>query len=251
MKKNTVHSPISPSPPLSLTSVVVWMPWNWNINWTVHAVQLHLTLQVYTSTTGYTRKSGIIILLYFVLTSPHSGEEKKKKNTRSIGTVLGLYSDTGDQCSQLIVATLVPSTPICLFFNLAKLQCKQTVVTDFCIGFVNKIHISGTGVIKETWIAKIKEIRCWIKELITFCPFSPISAWSKKLPNFAVKHVDLRLWAWDGSTHRRKQWRRPWQDHLPYIGKLNLRTRGVPRVLQAKTRIKTILNFKCESTCHL
>ena len=48
------------------------------------------------------------------------------------------------------------------------------------------------GVIKETWIAKIKEIGCWmIKELITFCPFSPVSAWSKKLPNFAVKHVDL------------------------------------------------------------
>ena len=55
---------------------------------------------------------------------------------------------TGDQsqCSQLIVATLVPSTPICLFFNLAKLQCKQTVITDFCIGFaafVNKTHIIG------------------------------------------------------------------------------------------------------------
>ena len=44
-----------------------------------------------------------------------------------------LYPDTGDQCSQLIVATLVPSTPICLFFNLAKLHCKQTVLTDFCI----------------------------------------------------------------------------------------------------------------------
>ena len=28
--------------------------------------------EVATSTTGYTRKSGIIILLYFVLTSPHS-----------------------------------------------------------------------------------------------------------------------------------------------------------------------------------
>ena len=41
------------------------------------------------------------------------------------------------------VSTLVPSTPICLFFNLAKLQCKQTVVTDFCIGSVNKIHIIG------------------------------------------------------------------------------------------------------------
>ena len=48
--------------------------------------------------------------------------------------------------------------------------------------------------IKETWIAKIKEIGCWTEELITFCPFSPISAWSKKLPNFAVKHVDL---SWD------------------------------------------------------
>ena len=72
---------------------------------------------------------------------------------------MGLYPDTGDQCSQLIVATLVPSTPICLFFNLAKLQCKQTVVTDSCIGFVNKIHIIGKGIIiKEIWIAKIKEI---------------------------------------------------------------------------------------------
>ena len=102
---------------------------------------------------------------------------------------------TGDQwCSQLIVATLVPSTPICSFFNLAKLQCKQTVVTDFCIGFVNKIHIIGKGMIKETWNAKIKEIGCWTEELITFCPFSPVSVWSEKLPNFAVKHVDL---SWD------------------------------------------------------
>ena len=102
-----------------------------------------------------------------------------------------VYPDNGDQCSQLIVATLVPSTPICLFFNLVKLQCKQTVLTDFCIGFVNKIHIIGKGMIKETWIAKIKEIGFWTEELITFCPFSPVSAWSKKLPNFAVKHVDL------------------------------------------------------------
>ena len=99
---------------------------------------------------------------------------------------------TGDQCSQHIVATLVPSTR--LFFNVAKLQCKQTVVTDFCIGFVNKIHIIGKSMIKETWIAKIKEIGCWTEELITFCPFSPISVWSKKLPNLAVKHVDL---SWD------------------------------------------------------
>ena len=115
---------------------------------------------------------------------------------------LAIYPDTGDQCSQLVIvatlvpsteATLVPSTPICLFFNLAKLQCKQTVVTYFFIGFVNKIHIIGKGMIKETWIAKIKEIGCWTEELIIFCPFSPISAWSKKFPNFAVKHVDLRL----------------------------------------------------------
>ena len=68
-----------------------------------------------------------------------------------------LYPDTEDQCSQLIVATLVPSTPIYLFFNLAKLQCKQTVVTDFCIGFVNKINIVSKGMIKETWIAKSKK----------------------------------------------------------------------------------------------
>ena len=67
---------------------------------------------------------------------------------------------------------------LCLFFNLAKLQCKQTVVTNFCIGFVNKIHITGKGMIEETWIAKIKEIKCWTEELITPRPFSPISAWS-------------------------------------------------------------------------
>ena len=117
--------------------------------------------------------------------------------TQKIRAMICLHDipSTGDQCSQLIVATLVPSTPICLFFNLAKLQCKQTVsvITDFCIGFdfVNKTHIIGKGMIKETWIAKIREIGCWTEEVITFCPFSPISAWSKKLPNFAVKHVDL------------------------------------------------------------
>ena len=44
------------------------------------------------------------------------------------------------------------------------------------------------------YIAKIKEIGCWTKELITFCPLSPISEWSKKLPNFAIKHLDL---SWD------------------------------------------------------
>ena len=95
---------------------------------------------------------------------------KKKKNTRGIGTVLLYPQHWGPmQCSQLIVATLVPSTPICLFCNLAKLQCKQTVITDFCIGFVNTTHIIGKGMIKETWIAKIREIGCWTEELITFC----------------------------------------------------------------------------------
>ena len=37
-------------------------------------------------------------------------------------------------------------SPVFLYmfiFNLAKLQCKQTVVSDFCIGFGNKIHIIG------------------------------------------------------------------------------------------------------------
>ena len=33
-------------------------------------------------------------------------------------------------------------------------------------------------IIKETWIAKIKEIGFWTEELFTYCPFSPISAWS-------------------------------------------------------------------------
>ena len=105
-------------------------------------------------------------------------------------TVQALYLDTGTNVASLLWLHWSPVL-LCLFFNLAKLQCKQTVVTDFCIGFVNKIHIIGKDMIKETWIAKIKEIGCWTEELITFCPFSPVSAWSKKLPNFAVKHVDL------------------------------------------------------------
>ena len=45
--------------------------------------------------------------------------------------------------------------------------------------------------IKETWTAKIKEIGRKIEELMTFCLFSSVCAWSKKLPNFAVTHVDL------------------------------------------------------------
>ena len=154
---------------------------------------------------------------------------KEKKNMANID----LYPDTGDQCSQLIVATLVPSTPICLFFNLAKLQCKQTVVTYFCIGFVNKIHSIGKGMIKETWIAKIKEIACWTEELITFCPFSPVSAWSKKASKFCGQacRLELRLWAWrsmHGWMHKRKQWGRAWHKTIFLI--LANWTRGVPHV---------------------
>ena len=95
----------------------------------------------------------------------HSLAPSSVPNTRlyqawSLNTV-SVYQDTEDQyVAQLVVATLVPIT---------KLQCKQTVVTDFCIHFVNKIHIIGKGMIKETWIAKIKEIRWWTEELITFC----------------------------------------------------------------------------------
>ena len=44
---------------------------------------------------------------------------------------------------------------------------------------------------KETWTAKIKEIRSKIEELIPSSLFSSVSAWSKKLQNFAVTHVDL------------------------------------------------------------
>ena len=45
--------------------------------------------------------------------------------------------------------------------------------------------------IKETWTAKIKEIGRKIEELMIFCLYSSISAWSKKLSNFAVMYVDL------------------------------------------------------------
>ena len=81
-----------------------------------------------------------------------------------------------------------------LIFNIAKLQRKQTVVTDhISVSFVNKICIIGKDMLKETWIAKIKEIRCWTdRKTDHILSFLPVSAWSKKkLPNFAVKHVDL------------------------------------------------------------
>ena len=60
--------------------------------------------------------------------------------------------------------------------------------------------------VKEIWPAKFKEIGSWVKELITFCPLLSTPACSKKLPNFAVMHVDfeLRPWAWHitpGLTH--------------------------------------------------
>ena len=156
---------------------------------------------------------------------------------RPLFFLTGLYAiipSTGDQCSQLIVATLVPSTPICLFFNLASLQCKQTVVTDFCIGFVNKIHIIGKGMIKETWIAKIKEIGCWTEELITFCPFFARFRVVWKASKFCGQacRLELRLSAWramNGSTHRRKQRGRPWHKTIFLI--LANCTRGVPRVV--------------------
>ena len=35
------------------------------------------------------------------------------------------------------------------------------------------------------------EIGRKIEELMTFCLFLLVAAWSKKLPNFAVTHVDL------------------------------------------------------------
>ena len=40
-------------------------------NWRIYCVEC-ICIATPISTTGYTRKSGIIILLYFVLTSPHS-----------------------------------------------------------------------------------------------------------------------------------------------------------------------------------
>ena len=45
--------------------------------------------------------------------------------------------------------------------------------------------------IKETRTAKIEEIGHKIEELMTFCLFSSISAWSKKLTNLVVTHVYL------------------------------------------------------------
>ena len=54
-----------------------------------------------------------------------------------------LYPDTGNQCSQLILATLVPSTPICLFFNLAKLLHTKLYAQTACLS-IQQIPIFKT-----------------------------------------------------------------------------------------------------------
>ena len=56
---------------------------------------------------------------------------------------------------------------------------------------VSRYTPSVKGMVQEMWIAKMKEIESRVKELITFCPFSPIPGCAKKLPNFEVMHVDL------------------------------------------------------------
>ena len=101
--------------------------------------------------------------------------------------------DTGDQCSQRVAATLVPNTPIGYFFNITKLQCKQTVVTHFCIwiNFVNKI---STVKIKRNMDCKKKKKKSDVRSrLMTFCPFSSISAWSKKASEFCGHACRLGL----------------------------------------------------------
>ena len=62
-------------------------------HWVTMVLKMRVLTALHTSTTGYTRKSGIIILLYFVLTSLSlvGRGKKKKKNTRGIGTVLPTY----------------------------------------------------------------------------------------------------------------------------------------------------------------
>ena len=56
---------------------------------------------------------------------------------------------------------------------------------------LNSVQARQKGMIQETWIAKIKEIRCWTEELITFCLISPATTCLKKLPNLAVTNIDL------------------------------------------------------------
>ena len=100
-----------------------------------------------------------------------------------------LYPDSGDHCNQL-VANLAPRTPLCYFFNIAKLQCKQIVFTYFFISFVNKFHINGKGTIKkhplhnqinQMLVTKIDHILTIFLRCL-------------KVLNFADKHVDL---TWD------------------------------------------------------
>ena len=82
--------------------------------------------------------------------SAHTRYNPPKLKSRS--RLAGRYTQTlGTNVASLLWLHWSPVLPynVCLFFNLAKLQCKQTVVTYFCIGFVNKIHIIGKGMIKE------------------------------------------------------------------------------------------------------
>ena len=118
-------------------------------------------------------------------------------------------------------------SPVLLYTGIAKLQCKQTVVTDFCMSYVNKIHVIGKGMIKETWTAKIKEIRCWTEELLTYLSYSSrFFLMFKRASKFydLEYRLKLRLWAWRNtrrSTRSCKQCQRSWHKTIFLIGKLN------------------------------
>ena len=112
-----------------------------NLRWSVSGVyKIKVRFDEYIKFTNYWTVSRLILAFLFLHVTIHDQYDQCCRILQS------LYPDTGDQCSQLIVATLVPSTPICLFFNLAKLQCKQTVVTDFCIG--QGLSTKSTSLIK-------------------------------------------------------------------------------------------------------
>ena len=82
---------------------------------------------------------------------------------------------------------IFPSSETAMFTN-----CRQTRHRFLHLGFVNKIHIIGKGMIKEIWIAKYQRNQMLDRRadhVLSY--FTCNSAWYQKLPNFAVNHADL------------------------------------------------------------
>ena len=138
------------------------------------------------------------------------------------------------------------------FFNLMKLQCKQTVVT---VWFLHRLCQQNPRhwYDKRNMDCKNQRNRMLDRRtdhiLSFFACFSVIQKASKFCGQAC--RLELRLLAWramHGSTHRRKQWGRPWHKTIFLI--LANWTWGVPRVGIVKLFLMTTFSARKGNPTH-